>query len=113
MNFDEYQKTAGEYDLARATANLKDTGFIEKILGLVGEAGETAEKIKKILRDKDGKASKQDRVLITKELGDILWYVASIARYLNIPLSEVAKLNIEKIESRRQRDKLHGEGDER
>ena len=113
MNFDEYQKTAGEYDLARATTNLKDTGFIEKILGLVGEAGETAEKIKKILRDKDGKASKQDRVLITKELGDILWYVASIARYLNIPLSEVAELNIKKIESRRQRDKLHGEGDER
>lgn len=113
MNFDEYQKTAGEYDLARATANLKDTGFIEKILGLVGEAGETAEKIKKILRDKDGKASKEDRVLITKELGDILWYVASIARYLNIPLSEVAELNIKKIESRRQRDKLHGEGDER
>lgn len=113
MNFDEYQKTAGEYDLARATANLKDTGFIEKILGLVGEAGETAEKIKKILRDKDGKASKQDRVLITKELGDILWYVASIARYLGIPLSEVAELNIKKLESRRQRDKLHGEGDER
>ena len=113
MNFDEYQKTAGEYDLARATTNLKDTGFIEKILGLVREAGETAEKIKKILRDKDGKASKQDRVLITKELGDILWYVASIARYLNIPLSEVAELNIKKIESRRQRDKLHGEGDER
>lgn len=113
MNFDEYQKTAGEYDLARATTNLKDTGFIEKILGLVGEAGETAEKIKKILRDKDGKASKQDRVLITKELGDILWYVASIARYLNIPLSEVAELNIKKIESRRQRNKLHGEGDER
>ena len=113
MNFDEYQKTAGEYDLARATANLKDTGFIEKILGLVGEAGETAEKIKKILRDKDGKASKEDRVLITKELGDILWYVASIARYLNIPLSEVAELNIKKLESRRQRDKLHGEGDER
>ena len=44
MNFDEYQKKAAKYDLAKATTDLKNVGFIEKVLGLVGEAGETADK---------------------------------------------------------------------
>ena len=88
-------------------------GFIEKVLGLVGEAGETADKIKKILRDKDGKVSDKDRELVVKELGDTLWYLAAIARYFDTPLSEVASGNIEKLESRCRRNKLHGEGDER
>ena len=113
MEFDDYQKKAAKYDLAKATTDLKDSGFVEKILGLVGEAGETADKIKKVLRDKDGVPSDEDMGLITKELGDTLWYIASIARYFNVPLSEIASGNIEKLESRFQRDKLHGEGDER
>ncbi|MBQ3436706.1 nucleoside triphosphate pyrophosphohydrolase family protein [Candidatus Saccharibacteria bacterium] len=113
MNFDEYQKKASKYDLAKATDNLKDVGFIEKVLGLVGEAGETADKIKKLLRDKDGVVSDENKDLVVKELGDTLWYIASIARYLEVPLSEVADGNIEKLESRWQRNKLHGEGDKR
>ena len=113
MNFDEYQKKASKYDLAKATDNLKDVGFIEKVLGLVGEAGETADKIKKLLRDKDGVISDEDKDLVVKELGDTLWYIASIARYLEVSLSEVADGNIEKLESRWQRNKLHGEGDKR
>ena len=113
MKFDEYQKKAAKYDLSEATSNLKEVGFIEKVLGLVGEAGETADKIKKILRDKDGVVSDEDRELIVKELGDTLWYIASIARYLEVPLSEVAGGNIEKLESRYQRNLIHGEGDER
>ena len=113
MDFDEYQKKAAKYDLAEATSNLKDAGFIEKVLGLVGEAGETADKIKKIIRDKDGVASDEDRDLVKKELGDTLWYIAAIARYLDVPLSEIAEGNIDKLESRYQRNKLHGEGDKR
>ena len=113
MEFDEYQSSVAKYDLSEATADLKAVGFIEKALGLVGEAGETADKIKKILRDKDGVVSDEDRELVVKELGDVLWYVASIARYLDVPLSEVASGNIDKLESRWQRNKLHGEGDER
>jgi len=113
MKFNEYQDKAAKYDLAEASADLKSVGFIEKVLGLVGEAGETADKIKKILRDKDGVISDEDRELIVKELGDTLWYIASISRYLGVPLSEVASGNIEKLESRYQRNKLHGEGDER
>ena len=113
MDFDEYQERAAKYDLAAATMDLKDPGFIETVLGLVGEAGETADKIKKLIRDKDGVASEEDCGLIVKELGDTLWYIAAVSRYLGVPLSEVASGNIDKLESRWQRDKLHGEGDER
>ena len=113
MRFDEYQEKAAKYDFFEVTDSLSEVGFIEKVLGLTGEAGEAADKIKKILRDKDGVVSDEDRGLVVKELGDVLWYVASIARYLNVPLSDVASGNIEKLESRLQRDKLHGEGDER
>ncbi len=111
MDFNDYQKKAAKYDLAEATNDLKDAGFLEKVLGLVGEAGETADKIKKILRDKDGIVSDKDQELIIKELGDTLWYIASIARYMNVKLSEVASNNLHKLEGRYQRDKLHGEGD--
>ena len=113
MNFDEYQKKSAKYDLATATNDLKDSAFIEKILGLAGEAGEAADDVKKILRDKNGVPSLDDKDAIVKELGDVLWYVAGLARYLEVPLSEVAATNIEKLESRYQRDKLHGKGDER
>ena len=57
--------------------------------------------------------SNEDRESVTKELGDVLWYVAAIARYLGVDLSEVAEGNINKLESRYQRNKLHGAGDER
>lgn len=113
MEFDEYQKKAAKYDLFKVTTDLRAVGFIEKVLGLVGEAGETVDKIKKILRDKNGVVSEDDKDLIIKELGDTLWYIASISRYLNVSLSEVAKGNINKLESRYQRNKLHGEGDKR
>lgn len=113
MDLDTYQKKAAEFDLFEATTDLNATGFLEKILGLVGEAGETADKIKKILRDKDGEVSKEDCIEITKELGDILWYVANIARYFDVSLSEVAQNNIDKLTSRKKRGKLQGQGDNR
>ena len=112
MELNEYQKKAAKYDLFEKV-EVKEVGFLEKVLGLVGEAGETADKIKKILRDKDGVVSDEDRDLVVKELGDTLWYIAAISRYLGVDLSEVAQGNIEKLESRYQRDKLHGEGDKR
>ena len=113
MSLDKYQKKAAEFDLFESSVDLKSPGFLEKVLGITGEAGEVADKVKKIIRDKGGYASDDDKAAIAKELGDVLWYVASIARYLNVPLSDVASGNIEKLESRLQRDKLHGEGDER
>lgn len=112
-NMNEYQDKAKEYDLFRATGNYNTVAFIEKVLGLVGEAGETADKIKKVLRDKEGIIDEHDKQEIAKELGDVLWYVANIARYLNVSLDEVAKINIDKLESRKQRNLISGEGDNR
>lgn len=113
MKLEEYQKAAGRFDLFEATGNLTDVGFLEKVLGLAGEAGETADKIKKVIRDKGGRADDADRAAITKELGDVLWYLANVARYLDISLEEVAATNLKKLDSRRLRGKLHGAGDER
>ena len=112
MNFDEYQEKIIKYD-TYSKCDLKEVGFVEKVLGLTGEAGETADKIKKILRDKDGVLSDEDRAAVAKELGDVLWYLASIARYLDLPLSEVAQGNVDKLEDRFKRNKIHGSGDER
>lgn len=90
-----------------------EQGLIEKVLGLPGEAGEAADKFKKIIRDKGGVISLSDREEIVKELGDVMWYVSTIAAYLDVSLSEVANGNISKLESRLKRNKIHGEGDNR
>ena len=113
MNIDEYQEKAKKYDFFEETEDFNEVAFLEKVLGVVGEAGETADKIKKIIRDKSGKPTDGDKVEITKELGDILWYLANIARYMGVTMTEVAQMNLDKLESRRERNKLHGEGDNR
>lgn len=109
MNFNEYQEKA------RQTAIYpdKDNNFIYPTLGLVGEAGEVAEKIKKVIRDDLGIISEEKKVEIIKELGDVLWYVANLAKELNVDLESVALANLEKLQSRQKRDELHGSGDNR
>ncbi len=120
MDFNEYQKKAVKTDLdadslgeVMKARNFNTVGFLDKALGVAGEAGEFADKIKKILRDKKGAFTDEDRDAIIKELGDVLWYVALVSLYLDVPLSEVAERNIEKLASRAQRNALKGEGDER
>lgn len=113
MEFDKYQESIKKYDTFSQVKNAKEPAFAEKIMGLAGEAGETVDKFKKVIRDKDGVISEEDKREISKELGDVLWYVASLARYLDVPLSEVAKQNTEKLESRYARNQLHGAGDNR
>lgn len=113
MNLDKYQHAAAEFDLFEANMDMKAPEFLEKVLGLVGEAGEAADKVKKIIRDKGGYASAEDKAAIAKELGDVLWYVANVARYLGFSLSDVASGNLEKLSSRKARGKLNGAGDER
>ena len=109
MNFDEYQKKSAE------TALYPNRGqnFIYPTLGLVGEAGEVAEKVKKILRDNGGRLDANRVQEIKKELGDVLWYIAALCRELGLEMDEVAQLNIEKLQSRKKRNKLGGSGDNR
>ena len=113
MKFDEYQEKAQKYDTGNPGDGLMSIAFMEKILGLAGEAGEAVDKVKKILRDNNGEISAEARAELLKELGDTLWYIASVARYLDEPLSRVAKANLAKLESRYQRHQLHGSGDNR
>lgn len=82
-------------------------------LGLTGEAGEVAEKVKKILRDKKGNIRIEEAREIAKELGDVLWYIAAISHDLGIPLSEVAVMNLDKLRDRESRGVLRGSGDNR
>jgi NTP pyrophosphatase (non-canonical NTP hydrolase) len=81
-------------------------------LGL-GEAGEVQGKIKKIIRDNGGEITTKDKDLIAKELGDALWYIASMCQNLGITMEYVATTNIEKLEDRHLRGTIHGSGDNR
>ena len=90
-----------------------DANFVYPTLGLAGEAGEVAEKIKKILRDKNGIINDANRQEIGKELGDVLWYIAQIATELKLDLNDVAQNNLDKLFSRLERSKLQGNGDNR
>lgn len=87
--------------------------IIYPTLGLTGEAGEVADKVKKIIRDKGGVLSEQDATEIAKELGDVLWYIAVLSNKLGFSLQEVAQMNYDKLKSRQQRNKLSGNGDNR
>ncbi len=114
MTFDEYQKKAITTDLMKGTSSLAhDPALVAKVLGLVGEAGEVAEKFKKIIRDKEGVVSLENKQEIAKELGDVLWYIAVVAHYLGLPLDDVANKNIEKLFSRKARGTARGSGDNR
>ena len=113
MNLNEYQMAAKVSDRFTEVNNLMSPGMMEKVLGLTGEAGEVADKVKKVIRDDEGKISEEKKEQIAKELGDVLWYVASIARYLGYSLEDVAKMNIEKLQSRMERGVLSGSGDDR
>jgi NTP pyrophosphatase (non-canonical NTP hydrolase) len=102
MNFNEYQK------LARSTAIYpEEYKVIYPALGLCGEAGEVAEKVKKNIRD--GKSL--DGVGL--ELGDVLWYISALADDLGVTLEEVAQANVEKLTSRKERNMIGGSGDNR
>jgi NTP pyrophosphatase (non-canonical NTP hydrolase) len=81
-------------------------------LGL-GEAGEVQGKIKKIIRDNGGIISTKEKDEIAKELGDCLWYIASMCQNLGITMESVATANIEKLQSRHARGTVHGSGDNR
>lgn len=82
-------------------------------LGLAGESGEVAEKVKKLMRDQGGVVDDKFKAAIKKELGDVMWYVAAIASELNMSLGEIAKENVEKLIDRRTRNVMGGSGDNR
>lgn len=113
MTFQEYQNWA-------VTTKIYDESIALPyvVLGLSGEAGEVSEKIKKYLRDdfnsfKAGIVSENLKTELIKELGDVLWYLAAASDELGTNLEEIAQKNVEKLNSRQERNALAGSGDNR
>ena len=109
MQANEYQTGA----LQTAIYPNMGQNFIYPALGLVGEAGEVAEKVKKIIRDGDGTLTDPDREKIAKELSDVCWYVAVLAYELDYTLEEVMQINLDKLRARQERGVVSGSGDNR
>ncbi len=109
MTFEVYQA------FAASTAVYPDVGknHIYALLGLTGEVGESANKIKKIIRDDKGVFTDERKKEIVRELGDVSWYLAQLSTELGISFEDVIRLNIQKLQSRKDRGALHGSGDQR
>ncbi len=109
MDFKTYQKKA------RETAQYPNLGSnnIYPTLGLVGEAGEVAEKVKKVIRDKNGVFDNKSKLGIKKELGDVLWYIANLCTEFGFSMDDVALQNISKLQARVAKGTISGSGDNR
>jgi NTP pyrophosphatase (non-canonical NTP hydrolase) len=110
MTFDDYQKQALTTVVSTGDG-FKDT--LHWVLGICGESGEVAEKVKKIIRDKSGQISKNDKQDLVRELGDVLWYIAILAHDLGSTFDEVADNNLMKLKDRKLRGVIGGSGDNR
>ena len=113
MKLDEYEKIALCTLSSHHSYGEISPALMDQVLGLAGESGEVAEKFKKLIRDKNGALNTEDKNEIIKELGDVLWYITTIAHLLNSDLETVAKNNNEKLLSRKERGQIGGAGDNR
>lgn len=103
MTMNEYQKMAEKTAIYKSAHQI-----LYPALGLAGEAGEVANKVKKMLRDNNF-----DREGLAAEIGDVLWYIAALCRDLNLDMQDLALSNLEKLYGRKARGTLGGSGDMR
>ena len=103
VDFKSYQDMASETAVYKA-----EHAVIYPALGLAAEAGEVANKVKKILRD-----GNFNREAIADEVGDCLWYIAALCRDLNVDMKDLAKNNLRKLHDRKLRGVIQGSGDKR
>lgn len=108
MTLNEYQMMSGE-----TAVYPKDKAIEYLILGMVGEAGEVANKYKKVIRDDDGELTDEKKAEILDELGDVLWYLARIPDELGVDLEVVGIRNINKLLERKENGTIKGSGDSR
>lgn len=108
MDFKEYQLKAVDTAIYGA-----GNSIIYPALGLANEAGEVLGKIKKVLRDKEGVFTPETNEAIGDEIGDVLWYIAALARDLGISMDDIAANNLKKLADRQTRGVIQGSGDKR
>lgn len=111
MNFKEYQTE--QMKLAIYPREDWVAKFAYVSLGLIGEAGEVSEKVKKGIRKNKFEYIYDNKEEIAKELGDVLWYISALSHELGYDLEEIANMNIAKLKDRDARNKIDGEGDNR
>lgn len=108
FSFNEYQTVAAGTAIYPGKHTQSQESIVYTALGLVGESGEVAEKVKKWIRD--GKWNRED---VIKEVGDVLWYIAALSAELGYTLEHVALMNLDKLRDRKENGKIGGEGDHR
>jgi len=111
MNLKMYQGLAR--DTAIYSKGIKERDIDYVVLGLCGEAGEVANKVKKISRDDNDEITSEVRQEIKKELGDVLWYLSNVAYEFDLLLDDIAEDNIKKLKKRKDDGKIQGVGDKR
>lgn len=110
MTFNEYMEKA---QITAIYPNAGNGNIIYPTLGLCGESGEIAEKVKKVIRDAAGIVTVETKNLLIKEIGDVIWYCAALSRELGVDFDTIATENITKLMDRMERNKISGSGDER
>ncbi len=109
MTLDEYQTESSK----TAQYPKEELALYYVGLGIAGEAGEVAEKIKKVLRNDNGVISDERREDLKKELGDVMWYLAQAGVVLGLSLDDIAQTNLKKLADRMERGVIKSAGDNR
>lgn len=108
LTLNQYQQMALE-----TAVYPKEYKVVYPALGMNGEAGEVADKVKKIIRDNNCELTDEKKKAIALEVGDVMWYCATLANDLGYTLEEIGQMNYDKLHSRQQRGKIGGDGDYR
>jgi len=113
MTLDEYQQESKKTALYPKDDKNLNYPISYPVMGLVSEAGEVAGKVKKVIRDNGGIIDDTKKADIASEIGDVLWYTAQLCTELGLSFDDVAKANLEKLFSRKDRGAIGGSGDNR
>ena len=118
MNTNEYQLRAHSFadymmPFAKSEKEILRLDYVYPVMGLSEEAGEVSGKFAKAVRDCNGEIDSTRKDAIVKELGDVCWFVAELCTLLNVSMEEVMQRNIDKLTSRKERNVIHGNGDDR
>jgi NTP pyrophosphatase (non-canonical NTP hydrolase) len=111
MTFNEYQDECAKTDVGTSAQDNLKPGWMYYVLGIGGETGELLEKIKKLFRDDYGEMTEERKKAVILEMGDMMWYMARLCSHLGVKFDQVALMNVDKLQSRKKREKIHGDGD--